>query len=81
MHDEFFTEDYKSCGAVFTHERKILCEEFKVVYSLFEVVPFEEADARKLCDWKYQGEYAVYNYPGQKMRLTVRPFNKRAMSR
>ena len=157
VHDEFFTEDYKSCGAVFTHESKILCEEFKVVYSLFEVVPFEEADARKLCDWKYQGEYAVYNYPsweeclergigftdesirkkefykvlkdgiyfgyfrlealedaielsvgirpelcgnhsgdlflnlalakmselypGQKMRLTVRPFNKRAMSR
>ncbi|MDD6215160.1 MAG: hypothetical protein PUB28_00160 [Roseburia sp.] len=31
---------------------------------LFTVVPFEEADAKELCDWKYQGEYAVYNYPG-----------------
>ena len=26
-------------------------------------MPFLEADAKDICKWKYEGDYAVYNYP------------------
>ncbi len=28
------------------------------------VAPLSEADAREVCAWHYEGEYAVYNIPG-----------------
>lgn len=63
VHEEFFAEDFTECGIAFNHKSKILCEEFQVLFSLFDVVPFTEADAIEVCGWKYEGEYAVYNYP------------------
>lgn len=32
VHEEFFTEDFASCGLTFTKESRIVCEEFRVVY-------------------------------------------------
>lgn len=63
VHDEFFSEDFASCGVQFDHKSKILCEEFELKYSIYDVVPFTENDAREVCKWKYEGEYSVYNYP------------------
>ena len=63
VHDEFFTEDYANSGMKFDYNCKILCEEFQLLYSVFEVVPFEEEDAKEICNWQYEGEYSVYNYP------------------
>ncbi len=63
VHEEFFEEDFASCGVKFDLKSKILCEEFELVYSLYDVVPFLEADAKDICKWKYEGDYAVYNYP------------------
>ena len=51
------------CGVKFDLKSKILCEEFELVYSLFDVVSFSENDAKDICQWKYEGDYAVYNYP------------------
>lgn len=33
VHEAFFTEDYASCGAVFTPESKIVCEEFQMIFN------------------------------------------------
>lgn len=63
VHDEFFEEDFASCGLKFDQKRKILCEEFELKYSLYDVVAFTETDAKEICEWKYENEYAVYNYP------------------
>lgn len=30
----------------------------------FHIAPLTEADARAVCAWHYEGEYAVYNIPG-----------------
>lgn len=57
VHDEFFTEDFVNSGIEFDYNCKILCEEFRLLYSVFEVVPFEEEDAKEICKWKYEGEY------------------------
>lgn len=63
VHEEFFKEDFAGCGVKFDLKSKILCEEFELVYSLFDVVSFSENDAKDICQWKYEGDYAVYNYP------------------
>ncbi|MDO4978276.1 MAG: GNAT family N-acetyltransferase [Eubacteriales bacterium] len=63
VHKEFFEEDFGSCGVKFDLTSKILCEEFELVYSLYDVVPFLEADAKDICKWTYEDDYAVYNYP------------------
>lgn len=63
VHDDFFTEEFADSGLQFSHKSKILCEEFEVLYSLYDVEAFTEDDAKEICKWKYEGEYAVYNYP------------------
>lgn len=32
VHEDFFTEDFASCGLTFTKDSRIVCEEFRVVY-------------------------------------------------
>lgn len=63
VHQEFFTEDFTACGVKFKNTSKILCEEFELLYSLYEVAPLLESDAKDICQWKYEGDFEVYNYP------------------
>lgn len=32
VHDAFFTEDFAACGVTFSHDSRIVCEEFQVVF-------------------------------------------------
>lgn len=63
VHGEFFRAEYERCGAAFTEDSLILCEEFSLPYSLYAVGTLTDAEAREAVGWRYGGEYAVYNFP------------------
>ena len=62
-HNEFFRAEYERCGAAFTEDSPILCEEFSLLYSLYTAGPLTDEEAREAVAWRYDGEYAVYNFP------------------
>lgn len=63
VHWPFFTEEHEECEVPFTEDSRVLCEEFEVLHSLYEVTEVTDEMAREIVDWKYEGEYAVYNMP------------------
>lgn len=63
IHWNFFINEYKEYGLTFKEKSKILCEEFELLYSIFSVEELTEKKAKEICTWRYEGEYAVYNFP------------------
>lgn len=63
VHWPFFQEEHEECGVPFTEESRVLCEEFELVHSLYEVKEVSDEMAREIVGWKYDGDYAIYNMP------------------
>ena len=63
VHEEFFKDEYKEYGLKFTHNAKILCEEFACRFSRYKVSSFTKEDSYEMANWKYDGEYSYYNTP------------------
>ena len=63
VHDDFFRKEYSEYNVEFNEDSNVLCEEFECLYSIFEVNGLSEEEARETTEWKYDGDYAVYNYP------------------
>lgn len=63
VHWPFFQEEHAEYKVPFTEESRVLCEEFEVVHSLYEVTEVTDEMAREIVEWKYEGDYAVYNMP------------------
>ena len=63
VHWPFFMEEHADCGIPFTEDSPVLCEEFEVRYSLYEVTDLTDDLAHEIVGWKYEGDWAVYNMP------------------
>lgn len=63
VHWPFFTKEHEHCEIPFTEESLVLCEEFELLHSLYQVTEVTDEMAHEIVGWKYEGEYAVYNMP------------------
>lgn len=63
VHWPFFQKEHEEYSTPFTEDSLVLCEEFEVVHSLYEVQDVTDEVAREIVAWRYEGDYAVYNMP------------------
>ena len=63
VHEDFFKKECQEYHMKFTEKFKVLCEEFVCLYSIYEVSDLTEQEAKEICHWRYDGEYAIYNLP------------------
>ena len=63
VHWPFFQKEHEGYDIPFTEDSLVLCEEFEVIHSLYEVRDISDQVAREIVGWKYENEYAVYNMP------------------
>lgn len=62
-HNYFLGEQAREYGAEFNEKSRVLCEKFKLCYSLYTVDRMTEQEAEDVVSWKYPDEYSVYNLP------------------
>ena len=63
VHWPFFKKEHEGYNVSFTENSPVLCEEFEVVHSMYEVCDVTDEVAREIVAWRYEGNYAVYNMP------------------